>query len=225
MGKAASIASLRSTTFAVGVTAMVMVLACLAWTALVPVARCQWWLRQGTEAMMRHGGGAGMARECYLQAASADPLSAVPWRHQFELSMTEENQSNEMFGLAVDQLREVMVRDPVSFWGPRKLGNLWLSRWRTSHNQQDAQQAVTWLRRASVVSDEFGDSGAIGNRVRRNWGTEGRKFSRERGLGPGRDLSETWTCRQVSSGRPAIAVARTCRQFDAMITMENDADG
>lgn len=117
-------------------------------TALRPDARLRWWMQRADASLAGAEGGERVAQECYRQAAEADPLSPEPWRHQFELASARENQSNESFETAVKQLREVMARDPVNFWGPRAMGKLWLARWRTTHEINDAKESVIWLRRA-----------------------------------------------------------------------------
>jgi len=121
-------------------------------TALVPVLRCRGLLDRGnTAGWSGSAGGRETALQDFRDAAMADPWSPDPWRHQFEWSGGDGFRSNDSFETAVKHLQEAMRRDPVNFWAPRTLGNLWLNRWQVTRLPEDAGPAVIWLDKAHVL--------------------------------------------------------------------------
>lgn len=118
-------------------------------TALAPVVRCRSLLERGTAAgWSGRPDGRQIALEDFRAAATADPWSPDPWRHQFEWSGGDSFRSNDSLEAAVMQLQQAMSRDPVNFWAPRTLGNLWLNQWQVTRRPEDAGPAVVWLDRA-----------------------------------------------------------------------------
>lgn len=118
-------------------------------TAMAPVVRCRVLLERGTAAgWSGRPGGREIALQDFRDAAVADPWSPDPWRYQFEWSGGDSFRSNDSLDAAVMQLQQAMARDPVNFWAPRTLGNLWLNRWQVTRLPEDAGPAVIWLDRA-----------------------------------------------------------------------------
>ncbi|MDB5345528.1 MAG: O-antigen polymerase [Schlesneria sp.] len=122
---------------------LVALLAGLAMTALLPVIARRELLREGNLAVSspRQRERAG---SFFRQAAIADSWSPEPWQSLFEWDFATADQSNESFQAAVDDLLQVIQRDPVNFWAPRTLGSMWLQKWQTSHSAEDASQMVRW---------------------------------------------------------------------------------
>lgn len=125
---------------------ILILLAGLISTALLPVMNCRWWLRQG------HLVGPSQdsaSRESSLgnfrRAAVADPWSPEPWRNLFAGTTAGGIQSNDSFQAAVKSLHEIMTRDPRNYWASWTLGRLWLQKWRSTGAHEDARQAVKWL--------------------------------------------------------------------------------
>ena len=82
----------------------------------------------------------------YSAAARADDWSPDPWRRRAELAFRQVEadhfRSNDSFQKTVNHLREAVKRDPLGFADVRRLGECWISRWRTSRQLSDAEEAV-----------------------------------------------------------------------------------
>ena len=137
---------------AAAVVAVVM-LAALLYTAIIPVARCGWWLSKGDREITGTAWKPGDIMRYYSEASLADPLSPEPRRRlaEFAFRVVEASQlwSNDFLDIAVKLQLEAIACDPHNFQGPRTLGNWWMARWRVTHDGDDARQAADWLRRAS----------------------------------------------------------------------------
>ena len=122
-------------------------------TAIIPVARRDWWISEGDHDTGSSKSEPNDADASYGDACRADPLSSEPWRRRaewaFQQAASQGFRSNESFDAAVKFLQETIERDPDNFQGPRTLGNWWMVRWRVTQNGDDCRQAADWLRRAS----------------------------------------------------------------------------
>jgi hypothetical protein len=119
----------------------------LAAVSILPVLKCRHFLREGDDAVWR----AQSPSDHYHSAALADPWSPDPWRRLFEWTTTDrgsEIRSNDAFQTAVQDLHEVLTRDPANFWAPRALGTVWREHWKSTHDPEDIRQAVLWFSRA-----------------------------------------------------------------------------
>lgn len=121
----------------------VAVLAGLCITSLLPVMARRESMNQGEMAVATQRD-RDLAGKFFHQAAKADLWSPEPWQSLFEWDFAVANQSNKNYDVAVDDLLEVMKRDPVNFWAPRTLGLVWLQKWQTTRSEEDAVQMVRW---------------------------------------------------------------------------------
>jgi hypothetical protein len=136
---------------------LVALLPGLAMTALLPVTARRELLREGNLAVssQRQREQAG---SLFRQAAIADSWSPEPWQSLFEWDFATRNQSNESFQAAVNDLLQVIQRDPVNFWAPRTLGTLWLQKWQMTHSAEDARQMVRW---STVAHDLYPTNASV----------------------------------------------------------------
>ncbi len=136
---------------------LVTLLSGLAMTALLPVISRRELLREGNLAASSQRQ-RELAGSLFRQAAIADSWSPEPWQSLFEWDFATANQSNESFQAAVDDLLQVMQRDPVNFWAPRTLGSLWLQKWQMTHSAEDAKHMVRWT---TVAHDLYPTNSSI----------------------------------------------------------------
>lgn len=136
---------------------LVALLSGLAMTALLPVIARRELLREGNLATSSQRQ-RELAGSLFRQAAIADSWSPEPWQSLFEWDFATGNQSNESFQAAVEDLLQVIQRDPVNFWAPRTLGTLWLQKWQMTHSAEDARQMVRWT---TVAHDLYPTNASI----------------------------------------------------------------
>ena len=121
-------------------------------TGLLPVLKCRTLLAQGRQLAGANDSRLREQAASFFQAAAtADPWSPEPWRYLYEWNSGTGIQSNESFSTSVQELQEVVRRDPQNFWAPRTLGAVWLQKWQKSRSDSDGDEAVRWLRRALIL--------------------------------------------------------------------------
>lgn len=136
---------------------LVALLSGLAMTALLPVIARRELLREANLAASSQRQ-RELAGPLFRQAAIADSWSPEPWQSLFEWDFATGNRSNESFQATVDDLLQVIQRDPVNFWAPRTLGTLWLQKWQMTHSAEDARQMVRWT---TVAHDLYPTNAAV----------------------------------------------------------------
>jgi hypothetical protein len=138
-------------------TGLLALLTGLAMTALLPVIARRELLREANRVASSQRQ-RELAGSLFRQATIADSWSPEPWQSLFEWDFATGNQSNESFHAAVEDLLQVIQRDPVNFWAPRTLGSLWLQKWQMTHSTEDARQIVRWT---TVAHDLYPTNASI----------------------------------------------------------------
>lgn len=117
-------------------------------TTLMPVVKCRSLVARAAALGLSVTSNADESERLLRQAAAADTWAGEPWRGLFERTEAIGGiRSNDLFEIAVEELHEVMFRDPNNFWGPRTLGRFYFQRWQITQQSSECDQAVKWLRR------------------------------------------------------------------------------